>query len=127
MKTVRSVEMMLSPKKKAETQKKELSKEISKESQILDSKTGKYKKKFRNSYLQVLEEMAKVCVHDLEDEHAQVVARHNIIDAIAAVRGTLAAVKSIGPDFGDGYKWSGGSLAPDGRVFFAPHASDHVN
>jgi hypothetical protein len=79
----------------------------------------------KNVYLHAVE-MTNAS-HNLTSKTAQLVAKHNLVEAITSIRGTLIPVKPIGPDFGNGFKWSGGSLAPDGRVFFAPHTSDHVS
>lgn len=78
----------------------------------------------RNSYLHAVSQLQ--ASHNLNTKSAQLIAKHNLVEAITSIRGTLVPVKPIGPDFGNGFKWSGGSLAPDGRLFFAPHTADHV-
>lgn len=78
----------------------------------------------KNSYLHAVE--MTNAFHNLSTKSAQLLAKHNLMEAINAIRGTLIPVKPIGPDFGNGFKWSGGCLGPDGRVFFAPHTADHV-
>lgn len=82
--------------------------------------------KFGSNYLQALDEMTKASHPRLESSVYQNIAKHNLVEAISAVRSTLAPLKRIGPDFGSGYKWSGGTVVPDGKIYFAPHGHDHV-
>jgi hypothetical protein len=81
---------------------------------------------FTNSYLHALDAMAKASHVHLDSEYSQKLGKEGLVEAISAVRRTLKPVKQVGPDFGNGFKWSGGCRAPDGRIFFAPHGSDHV-
>jgi hypothetical protein len=84
-------------------------------------------KKFRKSYLQAHDDFTKNWRTDLTNQTSQQVARVNLMEAISAVRSTLAPIKRIGPNFGSSFKWGGGTLSPDGRIFFAPHGADHVS
>jgi len=53
-------------------------------------------------------------------------ARRALGDGLAAARGRLSACKFVGPDVGSSARWSGGTRAPNGKVYFAPRSADFV-
>jgi hypothetical protein len=56
----------------------------------------------------------------------RIAARRTLIDAISSVRGKLKPCKFVGPNVGGPARWSAGTRAPDGKIYFAPRSADFV-